>query len=173
MRYYLSGPDEEYVLDLTRSIKHSSELVEFHFSTMDEKRTGHLNKRRLFVRRLAGQYFCSFDGTRWEKLARQEIPTKILNTNRVLDLSRGYKPSGLAGGGEEGPVTQMPGKVVKIAVKVGEAVKKGQTLIILEAMKMENEIKSAHDGTVKAVLVKEGDILEQGVLMMEVAKEGA
>ncbi|MCP4912644.1 MAG: biotin/lipoyl-binding protein [Oligoflexia bacterium] len=62
----------------------------------------------------------------------------------------------------------MPGKIVKIMVKEGDEVKKGQTLIILEAMKMENEIKCGMDGTVKAIHVNEGDALESGVLMMEV-----
>lgn len=170
MRYYLMGQDEEYVMDLTRTIKHSSELVEFHFSTMDEKRTGHMHQKRIFVRKLSGQYFSSFDGVKWEKLARQDIPTKLLNVNRVMDLYRGFRPSGQAGGGEDGPVTQMPGKVVKIPVKAGDKVGKGQTLIILEAMKMENEIKCAADGMVKAILVKEGEALEQGVLMMEIEK---
>ncbi len=170
MRYYLLGADEEHIVDLTRIIRHSSELVEFHFSTMDEKRTGHLHQKKVFLRKLSGQYFTSMDGVRWEKLARQDIPTKLLNVNRVLDLHRGYRPSGSTGGSEAGPVTQMPGKVVKIPVKVGDKVQKGQTLIILEAMKMENEIKSATDGVVKAILVKEGDALEQGVLMMEVDK---
>ncbi len=173
MRYYLLGQEEEHIVDLTRTIRHSSELVEFHFSTMDEKRTGHLNQRRIFLRKLSGQYFTSLDGVRWEKLARQDIPTKLLNVNRILDLHRGFRPSGSAGSADAGPVTQMPGKVVKIPVKIGDKVQKGQTLIILEAMKMENEIKSAQDGIVKAILVKEGDALEQGVLMMELEKSGA
>lgn len=64
--------------------------------------------------------------------------------------------------------TQMPGKIIKVMVNEGDPVEKGQTLIILEAMKMENEIKSGMDGTVKTIHVKEGDALEQGILMMEV-----
>ncbi len=61
----------------------------------------------------------------------------------------------------------MPGKVVQIGIKPGDKVTQGQTLLILEAMKMENEIKTSVDGTVKAVHVKVGDALEQGVLMIE------
>ncbi|EQC48749.1 biotin-requiring enzyme [Bacteriovorax sp. BSW11_IV] len=64
-------------------------------------------------------------------------------------------------------MTQMPGKIVKISVNVGDTVVKGQTLVILEAMKMENEIKAGIDGVVKAIHIKEGDALDQGVLMME------
>jgi biotin carboxyl carrier protein len=65
----------------------------------------------------------------------------------------------------------MPGKVIKIMAKIGDKVEKGQTLLILEAMKMENEIKSGTNGTVKAIHVKAGDALENGVLMMEVEPE--
>jgi biotin carboxyl carrier protein len=54
---------------------------------------------------------------------------------------------------------------------IGERVEKGQTLIILEAMKMENEIKCGSAGIVKAIHVKAGDTLENGILMMEVEAE--
>ncbi|WP_155897121.1 biotin/lipoyl-containing protein, partial [Bacteriovorax sp. BSW11_IV] len=76
-------------------------------------------------------------------------------------------PSGLSGGSAGELMTQMPGKIVKISVNVGDTVVKGQTLVILEAMKMENEIKAGIDGVVKAIHIKEGDALDQGVLMME------
>jgi pyruvate carboxylase subunit B len=51
----------------------------------------------------------------------------------------------------------MPGKVAKILVKEGDKVTKGQTVAMVEAMKMENEIHAAADGTVKAIYVKVGD----------------
>lgn len=171
VRYYLVGQDEEYVVDLYRVIRHSSELIEFHFSGKSQKDDQFDNKQVLFLRKLAGQYFCSKDKTRWEKIARQDIPTSILNTNRVLELFRGYRPSGSSASSQGGLLTQMPGKVVKILVKPGEEVAKGQTLLVLEAMKMENEIKSGIDGVIKNILVKEGDALEQGVLMIEVDKK--
>ncbi len=55
----------------------------------------------------------------------------------------------------------MPGLVVKIMVTGGEKVKKGAKLIILEAMKMENEIRTASDSEVAEVLVHEGEIVEK------------
>ena len=50
----------------------------------------------------------------------------------------------------------MPGTVVSLRVSGGQAVKKGQVLLILEAMKMENEIVAARDGTVESIAVGEG-----------------
>ena len=167
MRTYLIDNDKnEYIVDLTKTITHSAEMVEFEFRTI--KYSKELNKERVFIRKLADQYFASTDGIKWNKLARQDSPSIMLNVEKVFKLYRGYKPSSLGGDSTGGLFTQMPGKVVKIMAKVGDQVSKGQTLLILEAMKMENEIKSGIDGVVKAIHVKAGDALENGVLMMEV-----
>jgi biotin carboxyl carrier protein len=56
----------------------------------------------------------------------------------------------------------MPGKIVKVLVAVGDEVKSGQGVVVVEAMKMENELKSPKDGKVKAVTVKEGQAVEAG-----------
>lgn len=58
--------------------------------------------------------------------------------------------------------SQMPGKIVRILVQAGAEVKKGQSLLVMEAMKMENEIKSPQDGVIKAVKVAEGQAVESG-----------
>lgn len=167
MRTYLIDNDKnEYIVDLTKTMAHSAELVEFEFRTI--KDDAEINKETIFIRKLGGQYFASTDGISWCKLARQDSPSLMLNVNKVFKLYRGYKPSGLGDGDESGLFTQMPGKVVKIQCKVGDKVEKGQTLLILEAMKMENEIKSGVNGQVKAIHVKAGDALENGVLMIEV-----
>jgi biotin carboxyl carrier protein len=62
----------------------------------------------------------------------------------------------------------MPGRVVKCLVREGEAVKAGQGVIVVEAMKMENELRSAIDGTVKAIRVAEGDGVEAGALLLTI-----
>ncbi|ASJ06533.1 acetyl-CoA carboxylase biotin carboxyl carrier protein subunit [Thermococcus pacificus] len=68
----------------------------------------------------------------------------------------------------EGVVTApMPGKILRILVKEGEQVKTGQGLLILEAMKMENEIPAPKDGVVKKILVKEGDTVDTGQALIE------
>ena len=65
-----------------------------------------------------------------------------------------------------GLVAPMPGKVIDLKVKVGSKVKKGDTLIILEAMKMEHQVKAIKDGKVTQVLIKKDDQLENGALLM-------
>ena len=60
----------------------------------------------------------------------------------------------------------MPGKIVDVKVKVGDAVKKGQTVLVLEAMKMENEICAPQDGTVATVECSVGDSVETGKVLV-------
>lgn len=59
-------------------------------------------------------------------------------------------------------VTPIPGQIISITVSVGEDVRKGQKLLVLEAMKLENSITATMDGTVSEILVSEGDVVNQG-----------
>lgn len=61
----------------------------------------------------------------------------------------------------------MPGLVVRISVKDGEQVRAGQGLVVMEAMKMENELRAAAAGTVKRVVVAPGSAVEKGALLIE------
>ena len=75
-------------------------------------------------------------------------------------------PAPVAG---EGVVTApMPGKVLRVLVREGEQVKTGQGLIILEAMKMENEIPAPKDGVIKKIHVKEGDTVDTGQRLVQI-----
>ncbi len=70
-------------------------------------------------------------------------------------------PKSAAKGGEK-ITAPMPGSVFKMLVSEGEEVKKGQTLLVFEAMKMENDLTSPIDGKVAAVNVAEGDAIAVG-----------
>ena len=70
-------------------------------------------------------------------------------------------------GGASEVKAPMPGLVLRIQVKAGDAVKKGDTLIVLEAMKMENVIKAADDCVVKKVVVSEKNAVEKNQVLME------
>lgn len=70
--------------------------------------------------------------------------------------------AGGAGAGGGVLAAPMPGKVVKLLVAQGEEVQEGQTLLVMEAMKMQNELKSSASGTVAKVHVQEGATVETG-----------
>ena len=65
----------------------------------------------------------------------------------------------------------MPGKVLEVFVKQGDEVTEGQTLMILEAMKMEHKIVANHDGIVTALNFSAGDQVEQGNELLEISSE--
>ena len=72
------------------------------------------------------------------------------------------KKAAAPSGGSEDVLAPLPGTVVSVNVKVGDAVKPNQVLLIFEAMKMENEIVSSREGTVTKVYVTKGESLESG-----------
>jgi pyruvate carboxylase subunit B len=61
----------------------------------------------------------------------------------------------------------MPGLVVRVPVEVGQAVEAGQVIVVLQAMKMENELASSSAGTVRRVLAQPGQAVEQGQVLVE------
>ena len=74
-----------------------------------------------------------------------------------------------AGNGDQRVVAPMPGKVVKVLVAVGDSVEAPQGLVVVEAMKMENELTVSRAGTVSKIEVSEGASVEAGRLLMVVS----
>jgi biotin carboxyl carrier protein len=97
------------------------------------------------------------------------LRTGVVHT-RVVGVP-GQRRRGPAGGGPAaaGPqrvTAPMPGKIVKVLVRPGEPVTARQGLVVVEAMKMENELRAARDGRVKEVHVSEGALVEAGRLLV-------
>lgn len=82
-----------------------------------------------------------------------------------FELARGTRRA--RGHGDGDLSSPMPGQVQNILVTEGDAVEQGQPLLVVEAMKMQLEIKAGHAGTVKRILVGEGDQVEAGVPLAE------
>jgi len=76
------------------------------------------------------------------------------------------KPQSAAPGGGDAIISPMPGKIISIAVKEGQAVQPGDLVLVLEAMKMENEIFSHVSGIVKAINVTPGAPVNPGEAMV-------
>jgi biotin carboxyl carrier protein len=112
-------------------------------------------------------YFAEANGKKYisiggEKFLVQEATAQSINTSS-------HDASGIA----EEPVaaSPMPGKVVKILVKAGDKVERGQGLVIVEAMKMENEIKSPVNGTVEKINFAPGDLVDAAQPIIEITPE--
>ena len=77
-------------------------------------------------------------------------------------------PAAPAGAGEK-VNSPLPGVIVEVSVKEGQAVKAGQKVAVLEAMKMENEIPARKDGTITAIHVNKGDSILEGAPVVTIA----
>jgi biotin carboxyl carrier protein len=89
---------------------------------------------------------------------------KIYNDEMILHES--LKKGG-SFGGESDLRAGMPGKVIEIFAKVGDVVKANKPLLIMEAMKMENEMRTSRDVKIKDILVKQGDSVESGAVLIK------
>jgi biotin carboxyl carrier protein len=85
-------------------------------------------------------------------------------TAEVIDPRawRGRRHGALEAEGRQQIVAPMPGKIIRVLVQAGEKVQAGQGLLVVEAMKMQNEIRSPKSGTVERLLVKEGQPVNAG-----------
>lgn len=103
--------------------------------------------------------------TEYTVFARNSFRTiKIFNDEMLLHES--LKKGGGFGGDQE-LKSGMPGKIIEIFVKAGDVVKANKPLIIMEAMKMENEMRSTRDVKIKEVCVKQGAAVEAGAVLIK------
>lgn len=99
--------------------------------------------------------------------AAPSVPAAPVQAAAPVQTAPAPKP---AASGAGKPVTSpLPGVIIAVKVNVGDTVKAGQELAVLEAMKMENSIEATHDGTVTAVHVAKGDSVLEGAAIVTVA----
>lgn len=107
-------------------------------------------------------------GTEYTVYTRGAYKTfRVYNEEALLHES--LKSGGGMGGGDY-LASGMPGKIVKVFVKPGDQVKAGDPLLIMEAMKMENEMRASSDVKIKEVHVKEGENVESGAVLVSFEK---
>ena len=129
---------------------------------------------------LPGKYTISVNGVRHTVCCVVDGDKVYADVEGILlELSIPSEDGGTAGGGagtvgeKDKIFAPMPGKVVKILVSEGVEVKEGQPMVIVEAMKMENQVNAAADGTVKKINFAAGDQVdtETPIIELELAEE--
>ena len=88
------------------------------------------------------------------------------NTNGAAPVAAAPAAAPAGAAGAVSVTAPMPGNILDVKVKAGDSVKAGDTLLILEAMKMENEISAPQDGTIASVNVRKGDVVNSGDLLI-------
>ncbi|HSK08514.1 MAG TPA: biotin/lipoyl-containing protein [Vicinamibacterales bacterium] len=99
-----------------------------------------------------------------EAVRPASLPVAVAN----VPVVHAPRPAAAAGGG--GIPAPMPGLVLSLKAKEGDTVQAGQTVLIIEAMKMENAIAAPYQGTVSKIYVREGDSVGEGDLLVDVAR---
>jgi pyruvate carboxylase subunit B len=119
---------------------------------------------RVVVRREQGRgrYSLWLGGRRFDVEALDE------RTHAIRQLSAA---SGVAAG-PTSVIAPMPGLIVRVGVEPGDAVQAGQPLVVIEAMKMENELRAPAAGTVRTVHVAAGSAVEKGAVLVEFDPQG-
>jgi pyruvate carboxylase subunit B len=114
---------------------------------------------RVVVRRGAqrGDYTLWVDGYRFDVEALDERTSAIREISKLSAAASGPAPL----------VAPMPGLIVRVNAKTGDKVAQGQGLVVMEAMKMENELRAQAAGTVKSVNVTPGTAVEKGTVLIE------
>jgi biotin carboxyl carrier protein len=107
-------------------------------------------------RQARGRYTLWVDGYRFESEALDE------RTRAIRDLSAASAPPA----GPAPILAPMPGMIVRVSVKAGDRVEAGQGVVVMEAMKMENELRATAAGTVRSVEVAPGTAVEKGALLV-------
>jgi biotin carboxyl carrier protein len=116
-----------------------------------------------------GLYSVLLDGASYEvRVLGNEVTVNGHRFEIAIEDPRQWKRRNGAAGtqGRISITAPMPGKVVRLMVSVGDAITAGQSVVVVEAMKMQNELKSPRDGHVTAIRVKEHDSVNAGAILV-------
>lgn len=161
MKYVTIVNDKQYEIDIERdgTIKVNGEPRSIDFLPLDSSLFSVIMSNEsyeLVIEERDGRVDVQMGGRLYE--------TEVLDERAQLLASR---RGGIgADSGEISIKSPMPGLIVAVPVSEGEEVTKGQTLVILESMKMQNELKAPREGTVQRVSVQAGQSVEQNKLLI-------
>jgi len=163
MKYFVSVGDREFeVLVDGDRVSVNGEEYDAHLTVIPETPLRHLlmGTRSFtlpFVNRGAGHWEMAFQGETWQAMVVDERTRHIQSLTGTGEAKKG-------GGVLKAP---MPGLVVRVDVEPGDSLEAGRGIVVLEAMKMQNELRSAAPVVVKAVLVRAGQPVEKGQVLVE------
>lgn len=165
MKYFVKVGEREIELDLEadRVAVRDGDVVDARVSDVEGTPVRLVTigdeVHRVIARRgeTRGKYTLWLDGFRYEVEALDERSRAIRELSGASSALSGPAPL----------KAPMPGMIVRVAVQVGDQVVPGQSLVVMEAMKMENELRATAAATVKAVLATAGTAVEKGALLLE------
>lgn len=163
MKYTTTVNDQKYEIEITRD----GLLVNGEPRYVDFKSMGQHAIFSLLIDNQSFEAVVELRDGKYQVLIQGDLYEVDVTDERSQRLARA---SGLAADptGEIIIRSPMPGLIVAVPVQEGQAVKKGQTVVILESMKMENELKAPRDGVVHRVEVAKGQSVEQNKILIAI-----
>lgn len=164
MKYITTVHGREYLIEIIddKHISVNGKIVEVDFESVSGQPV-----YSLIVDGRSHESYVQQGDENWQVLLRGRLFPVTVEDERERRL-RAAAGSGVAESGEFHLKAPMPGLVITIPVAEGQEVKKGQVLLLLESMKMQNELKSPRDGTIGRIRVKAGESVEQRQTLLSV-----
>lgn len=164
MRYITTVDNKEYLVEIIdeKHISLNGKTYEVDFESVSGQPV-----YSLIVDGRSHESYVQQGDDNWQVLLRGRLYPVTVEDERERRL-RAAAGGGVAESGEFLLKSPMPGRVVAIPVAEGQNVKKGQVLLILESMKMQNELRSPRDGTIGRIRVKAGESVEQKQTLLSV-----
>lgn len=170
MKYITTVEGKEYTIE----IDHENEILvngKRYAVDFQDSPDGHIYSLLLNNRSLEGLAMEREEG--WEVLIRGELYNVQVQDERSYRLAKA-RGTAVSVTGEATVKSPMPGIIISVPVSPGDVVKKGETVVILESMKMENELRAPRDGKIARVFVDSGAGVEknQALLVIVDPSEG-
>jgi len=162
MKYYTKVNKKEYIIEIG---KDSTILVNDEPYTIDFKILPISGLASLLINNHSLEAVVEERDEHWEVLTKGELYNVNVQDERAFRLAQA-RGIDLGDSGETAVKSPMPGVIIKVLVEEGDVIEQGQQVVILESMKMENELKALRGGVVTAVKTKAGDSVEKGQVLV-------
>lgn len=167
MKYFTTIKDQEFVVEIEQDGRIT---VNGETYTIDFQQLPSSGMVSLLLNNASYEGVVEERDDQWEALIRGELYTAKVEDERAYRLAKA-RGSGSSVTGEVAVKSPMPGIIVAVPVKVGDSVKKGEKVVILESMKMENELRSPRDGLILQVHVQKGASVEKDQALVIIGDE--
>ncbi|MBP9501967.1 MAG: biotin/lipoyl-binding protein [Candidatus Promineofilum sp.] len=166
MKYIATVKDREYTIEIDpdRGI-----LIDGEPQEIDFQRLGSGGVTSLLMNHRSVSAVVEERDSYWDVLIQGELYSVRVQDERAHRLER-MRSTGLTVGGEAAVSSPMPGIIVAVPVAVGDQVQRGDKVVILESMKMENELRAPCDGVITHVHVAAGVKVEKDQLLVSISQ---
>jgi len=164
MKYYATVDDEEFVIEVRKGqILVNGELLEMDFQQMPGS-----GVTSLLINNRSLEAVVEEQEEGWQVLIQGELYQVTVDDERSRRLA---SARGILGheDGEAAIKSPMPGIIISVPVSEGDRVHKGDKVVILESMKMENELRAPRDGQVSHIKVQAGDTVEKNQVLLTIS----